>query len=121
MGLGTFLGRGHPPTHLRGAQFLAFSETALLQSGTVTSDLGGGGTTVWAAAGTMVCKIASIGGSPNLTAGRMDESSTHVVSTSPNVTVNTGQRVVVRGGTFGITHVYDGTDARTTRFEAILL
>lgn len=124
MGLATYLhGTAHPPSTLRGIQFLAFDETAFVLRGSVTADSGGGGTMTWATAGTFACRVASMGGSPKLVAGRLDESSTHLILGAENVDVGTDDRLAVknRAGTFGITNIGDSGDRRDTRIEAIIL
>lgn len=122
MGLATFLNSGHPPTTLRGLRFFAFSETAIIQRGTVTSDGGGGGTMTWAAYGTASCRVAALAGSPQLIAGRLDEASTHLVTTPEGTIVSTKDRIVVANrGTLVVTNVADSSDARDVRFEVVLV
>lgn len=122
MPLSTFL-RDHPPTALRGLQWLALNDTAVIQRRTATSDSGGGASYVWAAYGTVECRVDPINmGSGRLTGGRIDERSTHVITCPTDAVVTTNDRAFVSGrGTFEVTQLRDRSDALTTVFEAIQL
>lgn len=122
MPISTFL-NGRNPTQLRGVMWLALSDVATVQAGTVVSDGGGGGTTSWAATGTVACRIDPLGDvRTRLVGGRIDESSTHIVTVPTGASVSAGSRVVIAGrGTFEITQVRERTDALADRFEVIEL
>ena len=110
MPLSTFLnGRGYET--LRGAAFLALSDVGHLVSGTVTSDGGGGGTTVWSAGTADIpCRVDAIGGSEALTAGRIDESSTHVIVIPSGTDIDEKDRFAIEGrGTFVVTAISERT------------
>lgn len=118
MGLTTFLHDGYPPSKLTGLQFLAFSEIAVIQHSTISSDGGGGGTAMWSNAGTTYCRVTALGGSPRLLAGRIVETSTHVVTAPEDTVISTNDRLIVANrGTLVVTNVSDSTDARTVRAE----
>ncbi len=120
MGLSTFL-RDHPPTRLRGIQAMALSDVATILSVTYASDSGGGAAGSWTAAGTTECRIDPAGGAGmRLVGGRIDERSTHVVTTPADAIVESAQRFVIAGrGTFEILMTHRRTGALTQRFEVI--
>lgn len=122
MGLSTFLNEDHPPERLRGLRFLAFGESVVIQRPTVVSDSGGGGTTTWANVGTAPCRVTALGGAPRLLAGRIDETSTHMITAPEGTDVTTHDRAIVAGrGTLDVTGVYDSTNARDVRFEVVFI
>lgn len=111
--LSTFLD-GRPYTQLRGAAWLALSDLGHVLSGSVVSDGGGGGTTVWTSAGTVPCRIDPLG-SPRrggqLVGGRIDERATHIVTLPAETPVLVTDRFAIDGrGTFEITEVRDRTN-----------
>jgi hypothetical protein len=121
MPLSTFLD-GRDPIQLRGLAWLALSDTCVTQSAGGTSDAGGGITDVWSSGGTFACRIdPAIGGAGgDLTGGRIDERTTHVVTAPAGVSMNAGQRVVVASaGTFEITAVHQRTRDWSQTFEVI--
>lgn len=120
MPLSTFL-NGRVPTSLRGLQWLALSDTGVIESRTATSDSGGGATVAWAASGTASCRIDVLGARESrLTGGQIDERSTHVVTVPLGVAVSTSDRVTIAGrGTFEVTAVRQVTSEFDTTFEVI--
>lgn len=115
-------GTAFPLTNLRGLPFLAMEESAVLQRPTFTADSGGGGTTTWSNVGTYAAMVSWMGGSPRLLAGRLEETSTHVLHVPFDAPVEAKDRVVVSGrGTFAITSVADTTNAVTRKFEVAQL
>lgn len=119
MGLATFFNPvDFPPVYLRGLQFLAFSESAVVQTRTVTSDGGGGGTSTWANAGTFVCRVDSMGGATRLVASRLDERSTDVITFPTNGTVSLDDRIVIANrGTFEVTALTERTGQMMRQVE----
>jgi hypothetical protein len=122
MPLSTFL-NGRPPTVMRGLQWLALSDTAIVQSPTAVSDSGGGATTTWNPAGTFACRIDVLGAGGRegrVTGGQIDERSTHVVTVPLGSTVSASDRVAITGrGTFEVTAVRQVTSEFDTTFEVI--
>ena len=121
MGLSTFL-NGRNPTTLRGLRMLALTDTGVVQTRTATSDSGGGVTQVWAAGGTVPCRIDPISdrGGAATTAGRIDERSTHLVTCTFGAAVTSNSRVVIAGrGTYEVTATRERTDAVTQVFEVV--
>lgn len=106
---------------LRGLQFWALDETAIIQHGTIISDGGGGGTAAWLAAGTVPCRIDPLlAGGEEVVASRLDDRSTHRITTPAETDVQSVHRVVISGrGTYEVTAVHDRTDERTKVFEAV--
>jgi SPP1 family predicted phage head-tail adaptor len=120
MGLTTFV-RSHSATQLRGLAWLALNETAVIQSQTLTSDSGGGATQAWAGTATCACRIDPAGGAPGVSAGRISETATHIVTTPSSAPVSEDSRLVIAGrGTFEISLVRMQTDQPdVTQFETV--
>ena len=121
MPISTFL-NGRAPDTLRGLMFLAFSDVAVIQSPTATTDAGGGASRVWANAGTVQCRIYPVTtrGKGGLVGGQINERSTHFCSMPPATPISTMDRVAIAGrGTFEVTVALETTDELTTRVEVI--
>lgn len=120
MGLSTFL-NGGTASQLRGLQWLAFTDTGWSLTRTYTDDGGGGGTASWASGGTVACRIDPLTRmTAGETAGRIDERSTHLVTTTAGAAINADSRFAIAGrGTFEITATRTRTDALTQVFEVI--
>lgn len=121
MPISTFL-NGRAPTTARGLLFMALDDTAIIQTRSFVSDSGGGGTVSWAASGTVACRVAPLFNRPmsRLVGAQIDERSTHVLITAPDVLIGSTDRVIVSNrGTYEITGVRDRTDALTNVFEVI--
>jgi hypothetical protein len=119
--ISTFLNNRNP-IRLRGAMWLAFTDTAVISRRSMTSDSGGGGTLTYAAAGTVPCRIypVTIRGKGALVGGQVNERSTHFCAMPPGGTVLTSDRIAISGrGTFEVTISLETTDAFTTRVEVI--
>ena len=109
MPLSTFLD-GRVPTRLRGIRWLALSDTGNVLSAASTSDTGGGVTQVWSAGGTVVCRIDPLSGREGVTAGKISDQATHLVTVPPGTVVSTNNRFAITGrGTFDIHAVRDRT------------
>lgn len=119
MPLSTFL-NGRPPT--RGLTWLALSDTALIISGTVASDSGGGVSQSWGTIGTVDCRIDPVGERSGITGGAIDERSTHVATIPTGSTIDIQNRIEITGrGTYEVTAVRERTDQLTQVFEVIHL
>jgi hypothetical protein len=126
MGLSTYL-RDVAGTALRGVQLVAFTETGTLYAGTVADDSGGAGTIGWAAVNTagwgtaIPCRLRPVGqagDAERITAGRLDDRSTHLVAAPAGLPVERTHRFAVAGrGDFEVTAVHDETAAQACFFE----
>lgn len=120
MPLSTFL-NGGTATQLRGLQWLAFTDTGWPLTRTFTDDAGGGGTASWTPGGTVECRIDPLARSESRpTGGRIDERSTHMITTTAGAAVSADSRFAISGrGTFEVTATRIRTDALTQVFEVI--
>lgn len=119
MPIDTFL-NNRAPTRLRGAMFLAFSDTGVIQARTRTSDSGGGATDAWNAVGTVACRIypVSLRGKGALVGGQINEHSTHFCAMPLGTPINPAERIMIANrGTFEVTLALETTDALSTRVE----
>lgn len=124
MGFSTFLHSGGTVTQMRGLAFLALSETARILSGSVVSDGGGGGTTVWRAVGTTDCRIYPLAtsSSSRFVGGAISENSTHMIRLPTRATVDLDDRIVVGSrGTFSVLMAPERTGELTKTIEVIKL
>lgn len=107
--IGTFLD-GRVPTQLRGLAFLALSDSGHLETQVSTDDAGGGASQVWTAGAVIACRVDDMSGSEQLSAGRISDRSTHVITVPPNVVPTPADRFLIDGkGTFEITAVRNRT------------
>lgn len=120
MPISTFL-KGREPDRLRGLAWLALSGTAVIMAGTVTSDLGGGGTTVYRNVGTAPCRIYPLASSgvSRYVGGAISENSTHMVRVPVGSTISLQDRIVTRGGTYEVLMLPERTSADTRTVEVI--
>ena len=117
MPLSTFL-NGRPPTQLRGLQWLSLTETGTVLSVTNTADTGGGVSQVWAAGTAVPCRIDPLSGGEEITANRISDESTHLVTVPAGTQVTANSRFAIAGrGTFDITVVRDATGELARTFE----
>lgn len=118
MGLSTFL--SGTATQLRGLAWLALSDTCQVGSGTFADDGGGGGTLTYAYSSDLPCRLDPMDTSdPRVTAGRINERSTHSLTLPLGTDVSVESRVTVDGrGTFEVTAVAETTEA-TLRFAEV--
>jgi head-tail adaptor len=102
--ISTFL-NGRDPSRLRGLQFLALSDVAVITRRTSTSDSGGGASQSWAAIGTAPCRVYPATAAPGrIVAGALDENTTHYCRLPAGTDVTAPDRIVVSGrGTFEVT------------------
>lgn len=122
MPLATFL-NGRNPTTLRGLQFLALSDVGTTLTRVNASDAGGGATQTWTAGTVSIpCRVDPVTdrGTSQITGGRIDERSTHVITTPTTVTVGASDRFVVTGrGTFEVTATHERTAEWARSFEVL--
>lgn len=117
--LGTWL-RGGTITNLRGLAWLSFTETGHILRGSVVSDGGGGGTTVRGTIGSYPCRLDPLTSDESMTADRLSDRSTHIVSTVPGIGVTVGDQFRVDGrGNWEVTGVNDQTLEPFTVFEVV--
>lgn len=95
----------------RGLVTEALAERGYPLAGTVVDDLGGGGTLVQSARGTVACRVDILSGEEGLLAQRVSDRSTHLL-TLPAGTELTGSEtfVVIGRGTFEVTAVREHTN-----------
>ena len=123
MPIATFL-HDRQPTRLRGLDFLRLSKTCTVLRGTAASDSGGGASMAWGTAGTAIpCRIDPLSaGRGQLTAGRVDERATQIVTLPATAGATVADRIAVSGGdTYEILFAPARTDATTVAYEAIAL
>ena len=107
------------PTQLRGLTFLALSQTGYILRRSLADDSGGGQTETFTNAGTVACRHDPVGGGENLSAARIDERTTHLITVPPQTAVTAKDRfAVVTVGTFEITAVRQRTDEQVRILEA---
>lgn len=119
MSISTFLD-GRDPTQLRGLLWLALSDTGNVLTLMSTSDDGGGATQSWTAGSAVPCRIDPVTESPvsRLTGGRIDERTTHMITTPPDVIAPVNGRFEIAGrGTFEITATHEQTGAQARVLE----
>lgn len=107
---------------LRGLDFWALSEQGWRRFGTVVSDGGGGGTTTWLNGGTVFCRIDPLAraGDESVVGGRLDDRSTHKVTTTPDFVIASDEQFEIAGrGVYEVTAVPDRTDESTKVFEVV--
>lgn len=107
---------------LRGLQWAALSEAGSVGAGSLVDDQGGGaGSAVWTYGTAVPCRIDPLGDSPpGLTAGRIDERSTHKVTVPAGTPVVVTSRFVIASrGTFEVTAVPERTGEFTRVFEVV--
>lgn len=119
MPIGTFL-NGSVPSRLRGLLWLSLSDSAQVGTLTSTDDSGGGGTSSWTYATAVPCRIDPITGNESVSAERISDRSTHLVTLPAGTTVPTNGRIAIAGrGTFEVTAVQIQTAAMATLVEVV--
>jgi hypothetical protein len=107
---------------LRGLNFWALAEQGWTLRGTVVDDGGGGGTTTYVPGGTVACRIDPLArtGDERVVGGRLDDRSTHKVTTVPSASVLHTDRFEIAGrGVFEVTAVRDRTGEDIKVFEVV--
>lgn len=95
----------HDVTDMRSALNLSLPGTAVIKTSTFVDNQGGGGTTTFAAAGTVSCRLAPLTGTERETADRISEESDWMVTLPALTTIDVDDRIVSSGGTFAVTAV----------------
>lgn len=105
----------------RGLVTEGLSKSGWTLSGTVTDDGGGGGTVSVVAGGTVACRIDAMGDTgESSVANRISDRSTHLITSSPDLSISTDQQFVIDGrGTYEVTAIREHTGEFTTLFEAV--
>jgi len=120
MGLSTFLGSDTAPTQLRGLLWISLTDIGHVETRTATSDSGGGATQVWAAGSDIACRVDPLTSVEQLSADRISDRSTHLITTPPGTTATTAARFVIDDrGTYEITAVRERTGQSAQLFEAV--
>ena len=118
MSLSTFL--SPTATQLRGLMWMALDDVGQVVTGVATSDSGGGASVVWTAGSSLACRIDPLTSLEGLTADRISDRSSHIVTTPAGTTVTTGNRFAITGrGTYEVTAVHDTTGALAQIFEVV--
>jgi hypothetical protein len=108
--------------NLRGLQFWAFEDMGWTLRGTVIDDMGGGGTTTYVPGGTIPCRIDPLtrAGDERVVGGRLDDRSTHRVTTIAGADVRNTDRFAITSGTvYEVTAVHKRTSELTKVFEVV--
>ncbi len=109
-----------PAMPSRGLTFMALSDVGYVLTRTLGDDSGGGQTGTWTAGSALACRVDVWGGGENLTAGRVNERTTHRITIPPETTVTTADRFSVSTvGTFEITAVRTRTNEQVRVLEAV--
>lgn len=104
----------------RGLVTEALSGTAVIYSGTIVDDGGGGGTYTALATGTAICRIDALGGNEGEIADRISDRSTHLVTLPAETSITTAQDLSISGrGTFEVTAVREHTDELARFVEVV--
>lgn len=94
-------------TRMRATVEQALPGTAVIQSGTLTSDNGGGWTEAFTAAGTVACRVAPISGTEREIGGRISAEAEYIVTLPAETTVAPDDRIVVGAITYNVVAVRD--------------
>lgn len=119
MGLASFL--SGTATQLRGLAWMALSDVGQIGSGTFADDGGGGGTLTWAYGADVYCRIDPMDSAdPRITAGRVNERSTHLLTLPLGTDLRLANRFLIDGrGTFEVTAIQDSTGAPVLMAEVV--
>ena len=96
----------------------ALPGTAVINSGTLASDGGGGYTETFTASGTVSCRVAPLTGSEREEGGRISADSQYVITLPAETVVETDYQIVADGITYNVTAVRDRSWEVTRRVEA---
>jgi hypothetical protein len=104
----------------RGAITEALTETANVLTGSVTDNLGGGGTTTYGTSADVRCRIDALGGDEGEIAERLSDRSTHLVTLPPGTEVSVADDLSIDGrGTYEVTAVRENTDEHARFVEVV--
>lgn len=106
-------------TYLRGTHLAALSASGQVGAGSVTDDIGGGGTTVWNYATAIPCRIDPLTGDEDSVGGRLTERATHVITLPPETSISAVNRFQTAGATYEITAIRERTGEQVRRVEAV--
>ncbi len=121
MGLSTFT-NDKVPTQLRGAAWLSLTDEGNWLTLSGSTDSGGGATITWGTAGTALpCRLDPLTGSESVVADRLDDRSTHQVTTLPQTGVSHKDRWEIDSTTYEVTAVRDQSDEFLRVFEVVVL
>ena len=121
MGLATYL-NGGTAGQLRGLPWLALSDLGGLGAGTVVSDGGGGGTTVWAYGSAVPCRLDPLLGGEALAADRVSDRSTHLLTVPSGTGLLVASRFkLANGAIYEVVAVRDMTAEQVRSAEVVLI
>ena len=89
-------------TTMRGVLNESLPGTAVVQSGTFTSDAGGGGTQAWTASGTFDCRLAPRSGDEREIGDRTSSDADWVITLPALTSIEVDDRILTHGGTFSV-------------------
>lgn len=95
----------------------ALPGTAVIHSGTFSSDGGGGGSFAYAPSGTVDCRIAPIRGDEREIGDRISPDSDHILTIPVTATITENSQVVVDGDTYNVSAIRDRSWPVTQRVE----
>jgi hypothetical protein len=103
---------------LRATAATALDGTAIVQTQSLVSDGGGGGTTAWTAKGTFDCRLAPFRPGEGVEGERISPESQVVFTFPANTEVDHNAQIVYGGGTFAVTGIRQRSVEMTRRVEA---
>jgi len=119
MSLSTFL-NARNPSQLRGLSWLALSDVGQVGTSAPVDDGGGGVTTGWTLGASVPCRIDPLTDNETLSAGRISDRSTHLVTVPSGTPVTTSSRFTIANrGTYEVTGVQDQTGELARFFEVV--
>lgn len=104
-------------SRMRSTAGAALPDSAVIQTQTVASDGGGGGTTIWTASGTVDCRIAPAAMDEDELGGRVAGEADFIVTMPHDAAVTTNSRIVTTGGTFNVEAVLERSWNVATRLH----
>jgi len=104
-------------SRMRSTAGAALPDSAVIQTQSVVSDGGGGGTTAWTASGTVDCRIAPASMDEDEIGGRVAGEADFIVTMPHDAPVSTDSRIIANGGTFNVEAVLDRSWDISTRLH----
>lgn len=104
-------------TSMRAVAEQALPGTAVINSGTLTSDGGGGYSEAFTASGTVACRVAPVTGSERELGDRIAADAEYVITLPAETSVETDDRIVTGGVTYNVVAVRDRSWEITRRVE----